>query len=63
MSLGQEDDPSIIGAFASGTTGAGNVDCCVLECILAEADFEEAAKCLESNFDFSEQRLAHLQPS
>lgn len=63
MSLGQEDDPRIIWAFASGTTGAGNVDRCVLECILAETDFEEAAKCLDSNFDFNEQRLAHFQPS
>lgn len=35
----------------------------VLKCILAETDFEEAAKCLGSNFDFTEQRLAHLQPS
>lgn len=63
MSLGQEDDPSIITAFASGTTGAGNVGCCVLECILAETDFEEAAKRLESHFDFNERRLAHFQPS
>lgn len=63
MSLGPEDDPSITGAFASGTTGAGNVGFCVLERILAETAFEDAAKRLESNFDFDERRLARFQHS